>query len=476
MIITSIVFAKILLENKKIKLSFKNIVVIIASIILYGIIASTISGILKTLILCFLYVLVYKCIFNTTYSKSLLLAFEHIVLIIIPDLLILLFGVYILKIDTKEFYTMYTETILSTFIVDVMFLLLTYVFKKPLRKISNIKLTNNKEIIMYLLLSLFSILVVFYTEYSNVKVLSSKELILGVIVIVSFVLILYSLVKQKMENNKLMTRYIKLLEFIKNYEKELDKQKELRHESKNQLITARSKIVDKKKEHEVIEYLNSIIADYVKGNNEKYTSFQYLPANGIKGFFYYKANEAENNGINLSINVSPKVENTFIGDLDTNDFKQLGILLGVYLDNAIEASKNSKDKKMAIEIYKTGEDIEIIISNTYEGTIDTESIGKTKYTTKGKNHGYGLMLVNRILEENKSTSALGGVIYLLKSIEYPNEYYYVNVSHDDKGLYAISFYTYIEDNRAKDTKINELKEESNTYLSTLKYNGQVFES
>lgn len=81
-----------------------------------------------------------------------------------------------------------------------------------------------------------------------------------------------------------------------------------------------------------------------------------------------------------------------------------------------------------------------------------------------------------ILEENKSTSALGGVIYLLKSIEYPNEYYYVNVSHDDKGIYAISFYTYIEDNRAKDTKINELKEESNTYLSTLKYNGQVFES
>lgn len=81
-----------------------------------------------------------------------------------------------------------------------------------------------------------------------------------------------------------------------------------------------------------------------------------------------------------------------------------------------------------------------------------------------------------ILEENKSTSALGGVIYLLKSIEYPNEYYYVNVSHNDKGVYAISFYTYIEDNRAKDEIINELKEESNTYLSTLKYNRQVFES
>ncbi len=405
MIITSIVFAKILLENKKVNLNFKSIIVIIISIILYSIVIGTLDGILKTLLLCSLYVFVYRCVFNTSYSKSLLLAFEHIVLIIIPDLLILLFSVYILKIDSKLFYEVYAETTLSTLIVDILFILFVYILRKPLRKISNIKLTNNKEIIMYLALSLFSILVVFYTEYSNVNSSSNKELILGIIVIISFVLILYSLVKQKMENNKLMTRYLKLLEFIKNYEKELDKQKELRHESKNQLITARSKIVDKKKEYEVIEYLNSIIADYVKGNNEKYTSFQYLPANGIKGFFYYKANEAENNGIHLSINVSPKVENTFIGNLDTNDFKQLGILLGVYLDNAIEASKNSKDKKMAIEIYKTGEDVEIIISNTYEGKIDTESIGKTKYTTKGKNHRYGLMLVSKILEDNKRFEA-----------------------------------------------------------------------
>jgi len=363
------------------------------------------DGILKTLVICLIYVIVYRSVFTVTYTKSILISFENIILLIIPDLFILLFSVYVLKFDSGVVYNTFAQTIISTLLVNILLILLTLIFKKTLRKISNIKLTNNKEIIMYLALSLFSILVVFYTEYSNVNSSSNKELILGIIIIISFVLILYSLVKQKMENNKLMIRYIKLLEFIKNYEKELDKQKELRHESKNQLITARSKIVDKKKEHEVIEYLNSIIADYVKGNNEKYTSFQYLPANGIKGFFYYKANEAENNGIHLSINVSPKVENTFIGNLDTNDFKQLGILLGVYLDNAIEASKNSKDKKMAIEIYKTGEDVEIIISNTYEGKIDTESIGKTKYTTKGKNHGYGLMLVSKILEDNKRFEA-----------------------------------------------------------------------
>ena len=225
MIITSIVFAKILLEDKKLRLSLKNIIVIILSLVLYSTIAGILDGILKTLVICLIYVIVYRSVFTITYTKSILISFEYIILSIIPDLFILLFSVYVLKFDSGVVYNTFAHTAISTLLVNILLILLTLIFKKTLRKISNIKLTNNKEIIVYLLLSLFSILVVFYTEYSNVKVSSSKELILGIIIIVSFVLILYSLVKQKMENNKLMTRYIKLLEFIKNYEKELDKQK-----------------------------------------------------------------------------------------------------------------------------------------------------------------------------------------------------------------------------------------------------------
>lgn len=405
MIVTSITFAKILLDKQKIKLNLKNIVIIVASIVLYGIVISNLYGILKTLVICLIYIIDFRKLFSINYLKSILISFEYIVLSIIPDLFILFFSIYILKIDSNVFYNSFAQSIISTLLVNILLILLTIVLKKPLRKISDVKITNSKEIIMYFLLSLFSILVVFYTEYSNVKGANIKELILGFIVIISFILILFSMIKQKIENNKLTIRYLKLLEFIKNYEKELDNQKSLRHESKNQLITARDKIVDKEKEKKVIEYLNSIISDYVKGKNEKYTSFQYLPANGIKGLFYYKASEAEDNDIKLSVNVSPKIENSFLDDLGVNDFKQFGILLGVYLDNAIDASKESKEKQMSIEVYKINEDIEIIISNTYTGVINLDSIGKTKYTTKGKNHGYGLMLVNRILEDNKRFEA-----------------------------------------------------------------------
>lgn len=401
MIITSIIFAKILLENEKIKLNTKNIILIIIAIILYSIVIGNLYGVLKTLILCIIYIILYRNLYSISYSKSLFLAFEHIIVIIIPDLFILFSCVYILGFDTEVFNIIYSKTIYYTFIVDLLFIIFTYILRKPLRKISNVEIDNNKAIIMYFIISLFSILVVFYTEYSNVNTSTTKELILGIIVIISFVLILFSLIKQKLENMKLVVKYDKLLEFIKTYEKELDEQKTLRHESKNQLITVRDKIIHKDKEVPVMEYLNNIIAEHVKGENEKYTSFQYLPANGIKGLFYYKAREAEDYGIKTSINVSPKVENSHLFKLDTNDSKDLCRIIGVYLDNAIEASKESDKKMLGIEIYKRNSDIEMIISNTYNGVIDTDNIGKRKYTTKGKNHGYGLMLVNKIIEKNK---------------------------------------------------------------------------
>ena len=91
----------------------------------------------------------------------------------------------------------------------------------------------------------------------------------------------------------------------------------------------------------------------------------------------------------------------------------------MYLDNAIEASSESKDKKLGIEIYLIGKDIEIIISNTFENEIRAEKIGIEKFTTKGKNHGHGLLLVKYILRSNsifESTNEITNNVYIQKLI------------------------------------------------------------
>ena len=156
---------------------------------------------------------------------------------------------------------------------------------------------------------------------------------------------------------------------------------------------------------EIIKYVDSILKDHIAYKEDKYSKFQYLPANGIKGLFYYKSMEAEEKGINLSISIAKRIEDSILGKLETEDFKQLGRLIGVYLDNAIEASSSSEEKKLGIEINKHEDDVIIIITNTYEGMIDTNSVGKVRYSTKGNNRGYGLMLVNKILSGSNRFTA-----------------------------------------------------------------------
>lgn len=69
----------------------------------------------------------------------------------------------------------------------------------------------------------------------------------------------------------------------------------------------------------------------------------------------------------------------------------------MYLDNAIQAAKESKEKEINIEIYKEKTEMVIIIANTYNGKIEINKLDNYGYTTKGKNHGIGLHIVKNII-------------------------------------------------------------------------------
>ena len=52
-----------------------------------------------------------------------------------------------------------------------------------------------------------------------------------------------------------------------------------------------------------------------------------------------------------------------------------------------------------------GEDKTIIdISNTFNNKVDMNKIKNKKYSTKGKNRGYGLYIMNRLLKDNENIS------------------------------------------------------------------------
>ena len=92
----------------------------------------------------------------------------------------------------------------------------------------------------------------------------------------------------------------------------------------------------------------------------------------------------------------------WVKKIDTKQQKSFGRIIGVILDNAIEASINSSDKQLGIEAYTNSEkEFKMIISNSYTNEVDSNKIGIKRFSTKGKNRGHGLLLVKHIINDNR---------------------------------------------------------------------------
>lgn len=395
-------------KKSKKKSTLHYIVSFALSIAIYTFILILFKGIAKTILHCIVIMFIFRCVFNTNYSKSLVSSVIYSIFTMVSDLLTLGLVTKVLKISKEFCHTHIAGGIISNVCVTTITILLIYLLRKPLKKLLNYSVSTNKKIMLVSLLTLTSIAIFFYSLISTFRLNNN---ILGyLIVITTLILILFYLFKQKIDNDMISKKYDELLNVMKTYEEDIEEQRTMIHETRNELMTIKCKIKDKSKIDEVISYIDSLLGDKTSSNVSKYSKFRYLPSNGIKGFFYYKFMVAEKRNIKVSVNISKKIEQSFLGELDAKEFKDLVRMIGVYLDNAIEASSESNDKKLGIEIYIIKKDIEIIISNTFENKLNIEKLGKEKFTTKGKNHGHGLLLVKHILRNNSIFEAKNEII------------------------------------------------------------------
>ena len=291
--------------------TLKNILAILVCTTLITIIFINTNEILKTILMCTIFTMVFKIIFKSNISKSVLMSIIYIIILMLSDLLVLLFLIVILQMPKETIYTSFAGSVLGNVCTNIIMLLIIYLLRKPLKN----------SVITYLMC------------------------------MIAFITILLTLYREKIENESIIKKYDELLDVMKTYEVDIENQRTLIHENRNELMTIRSKAIDKNASKEFIEYMDSVIGDKVSTSISKYSKFTHLPSNGLKGFFYYKSMEAERRGIKVSANVSKKIENSFLKDLDTKTYKDLARLIGVYLDNAIDASEKSEDKKLGIEIY-----------------------------------------------------------------------------------------------------------------------------
>ena len=224
------------------------------------------------------------------------------------------------------------------------------------------------------------------------------DYLLNLFIVALFCLIAYLLLKEKNANASLSKKYDQLFSYLENYEKELNKKSIIIHEFNNQLIAIKG-FNDKKNKH-LEQYLNSIIKDNQKGGEKFLDDMENLPKGGLKGLIYYKLGYLKDEGINVVTDISSTVRKNAFAKFDPSLYRDILKIVGVLLDNAVEAAKESKEKQISLEIFCTKNDFNIVLSNTFCNNIDLEKIDESKYSTKGKDRGYGLALVKQIVKDN----------------------------------------------------------------------------
>ncbi len=393
-----VIFGKLLLTEKSTLTKTKSFILFQTACILQLLVFLFFKGTAKTILMLINNIMFCKIFFNLSISKSIFTSFLCMILYSIPDILQVLIISRLIGIN--HFYNNYAGSMLGTIITCILFIMIIYLLRKPLQEQLKTEISDNIKIALLSIVTLISISLFFYLIVKKFEF--SNDIIQYLIAIIVLIITLFVLIKQTMENNRITEEYDKLLEFMTTFENEIEKQRILRHETKNEFLTIRAKICDNQKNKEIVEYIDEILQDKIKVKQEEYAKFGYLPPNGIKGLCYFKVQEAEEKEIKVSLNISKRIAKSTVYELNTKEQRDFGRILGVLLDNAIEASILSEEKQLGIEAYTTKEkEFKMIISNTYDNKIDKNKIGKERFSTKGKTRGHGLLLIKHIINKNK---------------------------------------------------------------------------
>ena len=147
--------------------------------------------------------------------------------------------------------------------------------------------------------------------------------------------------------------------------------------------------------------INSLIDDLILEENNfdiKNNNIYNVP-NGIKGIVAEKLYNAK-----IDVITSNKISNDPFINLSPKAFNSISECIGIALDNAIEASKETKNPVITLELYERKEYIVITIGNNFCNNIDFEKLGEKYYSTKKRGSGLGLFSImkNKLVKEKIS--------------------------------------------------------------------------
>lgn len=391
---TCMSYSKISSENKM-KFNFKTVIVLVIFGILITINTKFNSGYSRALIGYLITVINCYIVFNDDFNLTIIKGTFCYLLVSISELIL-----YVFLIATKMFNL---EIIDKNLFVKFLFSIVTVAIPYGLLSIEKInkvvkRLINNlnRPIItsIVFILCLLSVATISYKAINN---LSTKKYIDSIFLLLFFLFLIYLIVYNKYRVVKEVKKTEELLDMMTIYEKRIDEDRIIRHEMLNNLLALKS-FKDKNSEE-----FDKTLDDFIMTCSNKSVGVKniYKLPPGLKGIVYYKINIASDKKINYNINISKQV-NIKLEKENYKEYVSLCKILGIIIDNAIEASEKTKDKLLIIDAYNEKDGIVIEVTNSCkEKDMDISSLYKKGYSSKGNNRGFGLHIARMLLKNSK---------------------------------------------------------------------------
>lgn len=349
-------------------------------------------------------ILVYL-IFRTTILKSILAEIIPYIFFVILSSLLIILCVKITNLDADYFlqiplYKMSFSLLL--YLLAYLLYLICNKFNINIKLLDKMRKRNNLTLLFNLIIGIIAIFIqayivaVYINKLPIVITLSSL-----IVLLLYFAINIYSLSR----TNKLEIT-TESLEEERLYNKTLtilyDNIRGFKHDFNN-IVQAIGGYISTNDMEGLKGYYSDLMADCQKANNLAILNPELINNPAIYSLLTSKYHKAEELGIKINFDV-------FL-DLTTLNIKtyHLSRILGILLDNAIEASSKCEEKIINVTIRKDNKANRqlFVIENTYSNKeVDTEKIFEKGYTSKlesdGNNHGLGLWEVRKILKKSNN--------------------------------------------------------------------------
>jgi len=375
------------------------------AIIIINAVIITISFIVTTHFIRVLFNYIILVILSKIYFKGeikdiIMVSFLTFILMAIGEIICVFFLTAIFKIEvsklSKEFLgNLWINIIISGFLI-------TMVNIKKINTLFSTLFDNNKCILKkdYLFLVIFivcSYSAYFYYLYLNCNIL--KVILLGIILILIINSLILLILKEKVYNVNLKQEFDELIANLNEYEKILEKYRIVNHENKNHFIILRDMV--SKSKYSIKEYIDEIINHKKIDDEEILVKTKKFPIGGLQGLVYQKVLLMKEKGIVYNIEVSRNIDVIQFKDISFELNKDFCMIVGILIDNAIEATETLDKKEIGLYLYKEKNEIILSISNTFGEPLNLDKLDNIGYSSKGKGRGYGLYIVRKVIDRNK---------------------------------------------------------------------------